>query len=314
MYYFKDFLKELSVSTNMTFSIEGHNKEDIYYCGLDVGKEDSLCTELSLGEDKYILRVKKSEKACLSILKYYIENKYSELFCLREQFFTDIIQGNKVYLEKINAIGPFLKGGCCLMIINVDGSKYEALNILKERYDQNKITSMIYDEFLIVIGMFENKKLECKRIKELLSNKLCCKCSISYGHDSFNVEDFKVSYEEAKDAMILGEKISNKDEVYSYNEMFFEKVIFSINDDIKKQYLNEFKETFDSLDEEMINTIEEFINCNLNISESAKNLYIHRNTLIYRLDKLTKDTNYDIRIFKDATVFTIAFLIWKGSK
>lgn len=314
MYYFKDFLKELSVSTNMTFSIEGHNKEDIYYCGLDVGKEDSLCTELSLGEDKYILRVKKSEKACLSILKYYIENKYSELFCLREQFFTDIIQGNKVYLEKINAIGPFLKGGCCLMIINVDGSKYEALNILKERYDQNKITSMIYDEFLIVIGMFENKKLECKRIKELLSSKLCCKCSISYGHDSCNVEDFKVSYEEAKDAMILGEKISNKDEVYSYNEMFFEKVIFSINDDIKKQYLNEFKETFDSLDEEMINTIEEFINCNLNISESAKNLYIHRNTLIYRLDKLTKDTNYDIRIFKDATVFTIAFLIWKGSK
>lgn len=312
MYYFKDFLRELSVDTNMMFSIEWKDKEDIYYCGLDIDKENSSCTELSLGDDKYILRVKKSEEACLSILKYYIENKYSELFCLREQFFTDVIQGNKVYLEKINAIEPFLKGGCTLMIINVDGSKYEALNILKEKYDENKITSMIYDESLIVIGMFENKKLECKIIKELLSSKLCCKCAISYGHDSFSVEDFKISYEEAKDAMILGEKISNKDEIYSYNEMFFEKVIFNIDDNIKKQYLNEFKETFDSLDEEMINTIEEFINCNLNISESAKNLYIHRNTLIYRLDKLSKDTGYDIRIFKDATVFTIAFLIWKG--
>ena len=64
----------------------------------------------------------------------------------------------------------------------------------------------------------------------------------------------------------------------------------------------------------MLNTIEEFISCDLNISEAAKNLYIHRNTLIYRLDKIAKDTGYDIRNFRQAATFTIAFLIWKELK
>jgi len=67
-------------------------------------------------------------------------------------------------------------------------------------------------------------------------------------------------------------------------------------------------------DSEMINTIEEFVNCGLNISNAAKKLYVHRNTLIYRLDKIYKETNFDIRNFKDATVFAIAFLIWKENK
>nr|WP_243429180.1 helix-turn-helix domain-containing protein [Clostridium pascui] len=72
-----------------------------------------------------------------------------------------------------------------------------------------------------------------------------------------------------------------------------------------------FKNKFDNLDKEIIITIEEFINCGLNISDTAKNLYIHRNTLIYRLDKIYKDTNFDLRNFKDAIVFYVVFLLWK---
>lgn len=64
----------------------------------------------------------------------------------------------------------------------------------------------------------------------------------------------------------------------------------------------------------MINTIDEFVKTGLNISESARKLYIHRNTLIYRLDKIKKETGFDIRNFKEATVFITAFLVWREVK
>lgn len=82
---------------------------------------------------------------------------------------------------------------------------------------------------------------------------------------------------------------------------------------MSKQIFDKFKDKFNSFDNEMIITIEEFINCDLNISDAARKLYIHRNTLIYRLDKINKETGFDIRNFREAAVFIIAFLIWKES-
>ena len=61
----------------------------------------------------------------------------------------------------------------------------------------------------------------------------------------------------------------------------------------------------------MIKTIEVFFKLDLNLSEASKELYVHRNTLIYRLDKIQKYTNYDIRKFNDAVLFKIAFFLWK---
>ncbi|WP_304576487.1 CdaR family transcriptional regulator, partial [uncultured Clostridium sp.] len=68
------------------------------------------------------------------------------------------------------------------------------------------------------------------------------------------------------------------------------------------------------LDNEMIRTIEVFFKCGLNLSEAAKELYIHRNTLIYRLDKIQKITSYDIREFNNAMIFKIIFLYNKKKK
>ena len=65
------------------------------------------------------------------------------------------------------------------------------------------------------------------------------------------------------------------------------------------------------LDDDMIKTIEIFFKLDLNLSEASKELYVHRNTLIYRLDKIQKYTGYDIRKFNDAALFKIAFFIWR---
>jgi DNA-binding PucR family transcriptional regulator len=118
-------------------------------------------------------------------------------------------------------------------------------------------------------------------------------------------------YNDAAECMALGKKFGIKDKIFSSSGMLFEKIVYNVSDRVKEELNTKFADKFNLFDSEMINTIEEFVNCGLNISDAARKLYIHRNTLIYRLDKIYKDTGFDIRNFKEATVFIIAFLVWK---
>lgn len=313
MYYFKSFLEELSNNTGVPFNLSGENNY-IIYKGTDIEKSKEIFIKVYLGNDEATLYMDKKYEVCLSLIKYYIEVKYADLFHIREQFFIDVFQGNIVSIDKLRNNIPFLEKGCSIFLINIDGSKYEALNILKKFYAEKEAVCMMYGQDLLVIGEFKDRSEESNDIKEVLQSKLYCKCYIGYGQVSFTIEAVKNSYKEAKAAMDLGKKFLPKQNIYNYENMIFEKAVSGINQKIKVEYLIEFKERFDTFDDETLNTIEEFMKCNLNISDAAKSLYIHRNTLIYRLDKISKDTGYDIRNFKEATVFNIAFLIWKEMK
>lgn len=114
---------------------------------------------------------------------------------------------------------------------------------------------------------------------------------------------------------ILQDLLNGKDvgtDKIEKNLWFLKKYITNIDSSVKQELMDKFKTKFDVFDNELIETIQQFINCGLNISDTSRNLYIHRNTLIYRLDKIKKETGFDIRKFTDATVFIISFFIWKG--
>ncbi|MEW8955186.1 hypothetical protein, partial [Clostridium sp.] len=236
MYYLKSFLEELSLNSGVKFNILTESGEHIYL-GEEIEEKKRISVKLSLGSKEYFLIMNNEYHLCMPVIKYYIEERYSQLFYLREQFFIDAIQGNKVCLDKLNEIVPFLKEGGMFILIKVDGSKYEALNILKTYYCEKQVVTMIYDNDLLVIGNFDNIKDECKIIKGLITEKLYCRCCISYGSEAFTIESIKKSYEEAKEAMKLGEKLGGKNDIYDYNGMLFEKAIFSMSDKVKKEYL-----------------------------------------------------------------------------
>jgi Regulator of polyketide synthase expression len=198
-----------------------------------------------------------------------------------------------------------------LFLVTVDGSKYEALNIIRQLYSEGEVLSLVYGDNIIVLGVFEEINEHARSIRESIVSDLYCKCSVGYGNKILNIRDLKKAFEEAKGCFILGKNFGIKEEIFFYDKMLFEKIVFNISPDVKLELLTKFKEKFNLFDSELINTIEEFINCGLNISDAARRLYVHRNTLIYRLDKITKETGFDIRNFKEATVFIIAFLVWK---
>lgn len=134
---------------------------------------------------------------------------------------------------------------------------------------------------------------------------------LSYGNPASSLGTLSQSYKEAQLAMAVGQIFNPDKRISSYNNLGIGRLIYQLPPSLCRQFL---KETFDhdvfqDLDEETILTIRHFFANNLNISETARQLYIHRNTLVYRLERLQKETGLDIRKFDEAMTFRIAMLV-----
>ncbi|MBU5592176.1 helix-turn-helix domain-containing protein [Clostridium sp. MSJ-4] len=313
MYNFQTFLEELSSNSSIPFTLVLEDGKVIYGNRESLAEKVSVETFIKLGRQKATLIIEKQYEMCTSLLKYYIENKYSELFSIRDQVLSDILKGKAFSKERVERSFPFLLKEFNLLVISVEGSRYEALNIIRHMYTEEEFESIIFQDNIVLIGAFEDIKEHVQSIREAIISNLYCRCYIGYSENRYTLEEICDSYSEAKESLIIGKKFGIKGEIYNYDNMAFEKIVYSISEPLKKKFIKKFSSKFESFDNEMLNTVEEFINSGLNISDAAKNLYIHRNTLIYRLDKIAKDTGYDIRNFKQATIFMIAFLIWKES-
>jgi DNA-binding PucR family transcriptional regulator len=176
---------------------------------------------------------------------------------------------------------------------------------------EKDIISFIYEDNIVIIGDFEEVEEHAKSIRETIVSNLYCKCYVSFGNRVYKATDIVNAYKNSKESMMLGKRFRFKDEIFFYDKMLFEKIVFNIGTSVKQELMNKLKNKFDTFDKEIIDTIEEFANCGLNISDASRKLYIHRNTLIYRIEKIKKETGFDIRQFTDATVFMVSFLIWR---
>lgn len=309
MYNFQSFLQDLDSNTGIRFNLKLEDGE-LMHSGI-AANSDNVSAVIILGSSRAILELPKEYSNCTSLLRYTIENKYKEIFSMREQSLIDILEGKELSADKLERNFPFLAKGCTLFLVSVDGSRYEALSIVRQSYTEAEAVSMLYDDSIIVLGAFDETEEHARSIRESIVSDLYCRCYVSYGSTIFNVRDIKKAYEEAKQCLILSKNFGIKEEIFYYDKILFEKIVYNINPEVKLELLNRFRDKFNLFDSEIINTIEEFVNCGLNISDAARKLYVHRNTLIYRLDKITKETGFDIRNFKEATVFIIAFLVWK---
>lgn len=311
MHDFSDFLQELSNNLKIKFNIVSEYGDNIFVSDTDVENSERICVPIYLSRSKVIVNISKEYQAAIEPLRYIIENKYKELNSLKEQIVIDMLNDKAEAFYKIEESLPNISQGYNLILINVKGNKYEVLNIVKQLYSEQDVISVIFKEMVVIIGIFNEVKEHARSIRDAIVSDLYCKCYVSFGEAFYSVEGLKKAYTDAVESMILSKKFKIKDEVLNNNKLLFEKVVYNIDNKLKEEFLNNFKERFDLFDSEIISTIEEFIKCDLNISECAKNLYIHRNTLVYRLDKINKEMGFDIRKFKEAALFFIAFLIWK---
>ena len=139
---------------------------------------------------------------------------------------------------------------------------------------------------------------------------------IAYGTIVNDIREVSKSYKEAKLALDVGKIFFDEKKVIAYSTLGIGRLIYQLPIPLCKMFIREIFEgkSPDEFDEETLATINKFFENSLNVSETSRQLYIHRNTLVYRLDKLQKSTGLDLRVFEDAITFKIALMVVKYMK
>ena len=139
---------------------------------------------------------------------------------------------------------------------------------------------------------------------------------IAYGTVVNDIKEVSKSYKEAKLALDVGKIFFSERSVIAYSALGIGRLIYQLPIPLCKMFIREIfgGKSPDDFDEETLTTISKFFENSLNVSETSRQLFIHRNTLVYRLDKLQKSTGLDLRVFEDAITFKIALMVVKYMK
>lgn len=134
---------------------------------------------------------------------------------------------------------------------------------------------------------------------------------VSYGTIVPEIKEVSRSYKEAAMALDVGKIFFKEHKVIAYSVLGIGRLIYQLPIPLCKMFIKEIfeKQSPDEFDEETLATINKFFENSLNVSETSRQLYIHRNTLVYRLDKIQKSTGLDLRVFEDAITFKIALMV-----
>ena len=153
-------------------------------------------------------------------------------------------------------------------------------------------------------------------IIDMLSTEAMSAAHVAYGTIVNDIREVSRSYKEAKMALDVGKIFYSNKNVVAYNRFGIGRLIYQLPIPVCQMFIKEIFEgkAPDDFDDETLSTINKFFENSLNVSETSRQLYIHRNTLVYRLDKIQKITGLDLRVFDDAITFKIALMVVKYMK
>lgn len=213
----------------------------------------------------------------------------------------------------------------CVCIIETKNEKdsiaLEAIRALFAGQKHDFITAVDEKSIILVKDLEEKQGYEevekvANTIIDMLNTDAMVSATVAYGTIVNEIKEVSRSYKEAKMALDVGKIFFEGRNIMAYNNLGIGRLIFQLPIPLCKMFIEEIFEgkSPDDFDEETLSTINKFFDNSLNVSETSRQLYIHRNTLVYRLDKLQKNTGLDLRVFDDAITFKIALMVVKYMK
>ncbi|MBQ0099244.1 MAG: helix-turn-helix domain-containing protein [Firmicutes bacterium] len=240
-----------------------------------------------------------------------------------EDFYRAILSNELTYLEANRYLDVFSipQKDCAVLLLVLEKDRIEDVLGVIKNYIEKDDCSVVISPSSIVIVKFKNASEESQSYKEFseyllqtIYEEVGINGKIYIGLTVNKVQELNVSYSQALMAVRISQTLQVKGDVHNYKDY----VLYKLLEDLPKFKLNEYLESlldcFDSNifeDAEMIETAEEFLDNNLNVSETSRKLYLHRNTLTYRLDKIANETGLDVRKFSDAVTFRLVTMIKK---
>lgn len=152
---------------------------------------------------------------------------------------------------------------------------------------------------------------QAKVLVNMINTEVMVNVRVAYGTIIEELKDVSQSYKEAGMALDVGRIFYPEKNILAYKELGIGRLIHQLPVSLCKMFLEEVfsGKAVDQFDEETLSTVDKFFENSLNISETARQLYVHRNTLVYRLEKIQKQTGLDVRVFEDALTFKIALMV-----
>ena len=164
-------------------------------------------------------------------------------------------------------------------------------------------------------GIYKNEEIEktAKEIVSTASSEFFTKVIVGIGSPVTEIKDLSRSFKEAQIALEVGKVFDNEKEVINYKNLGIGRIIYQLPTTLCEVFLQEVFKTgaLESLDRESLMTINSFFENNLNVSETSRKLFVHRNTLVYRLEKIKKLTGLDLREFEHAIIFKVSLMVKK---
>lgn len=201
-----------------------------------------------------------------------------------------------------------------------DGNELEKIRGLFGGKSKDFVTAVDEKNIIVVKELAENEQYDdLRRTAEVILNLFRGDGNgvhISYGTVINELKEVSRSYKEARMALDVGKIFFEEQNIIAYSQLGIGRLIYQLPIPLCKMFIKEIFDgkSPDEFDEEILTTINKFFENSLNVSETSRQLYIHRNTLVYRLDKLQKSTGLDLRVFEDAITFKIALMVVKYMK
>lgn len=154
---------------------------------------------------------------------------------------------------------------------------------------------------------------QAQEMHDTVNAEVMVKISVGISTVVGTIQELARAYREARIALEVGKVFDTEKNIISYDNLGIGRLIYQLPTTLCELFLNEVfkKESISVLDSETIYTIQKFFENNLNVSETSRKLFVHRNTLVYRLDKIKKLTGLDLREFDDAIIFKVAMMVNK---
>ena len=281
---------------------------------LDDGKPMYILVATGMSEDVYMVgkvTVCQLQNLIIAYRERFDRNNFFQNLLLDNLLLVDIY--NKAKKLRIEAVLPRV-----VFLIETkmerDGIVTELLKGMFSAQSGDYVTSVDEDSVILVKAVekeytAEDLQAVADTIVSLLNSEALTNVKVAYGTVVQELKDVSKSYKEAKMALDVGKIFYAERNVMAYSSLGIGRLIYQLPVNLCRLFIEEiFGDNLPSeLDEETQNTLSKFFENNLNVSETSRQLFVHRNTLVYRIEKIQKNTG--LRNFDEALTFKIALMV-----
>ena len=250
--------------------------------------------------------------------KSYYEEKHNKAAFVKNIISDNILPGD-VYVRAKELHFVTDEPRSVLLVRQMENSDVAAIETIQKLFpdkQQDFVLSINESDIVIVKAL---PSAECPEviastaalIEKTLLDELGIKCVIGISTNAHHLRELADRYKEAQVAIEVGRVFESEKTIINYESLGLGRIIYQLPTTLCEMFLNEVfkKNPIETLDEDTLETINKFFENNLNVSETSRKLYVHRNTLVYRLEKIKKITGLDLREFDHAIVFKVAMMV-----